>query len=820
MYVRNTGDENSNLYRAVYYKFTLDAKTVKALETAASAELYLTSRGFESTADRRPYDIIVHATGTEWKENELTFANHTTLATTGEEIYRGEFSGGVLVVNILDFLNGEMLNDDGSLTVSFRVSNEGHNDASLSYWYSKESGSVPVIEIHTSMYKQDLDIGKIANVGYEPWGYAEHIVDWWFDEARDKVYPTDENGNLVYFEDGQQQAPEGYAATAPTGDFVLEVGNYKTKTKWTNSKDNGYVVSPETSLRADRYVRTLSTLGTSKGQSFLDSEYGKMISEYDVYGGITNAGFKGQATGFFHAEKIDGRYYIIDPLGNPFFATAINTVTLGATNNQRTYALDKFGTEEAYFEAISASLFDMGLNSAFATADADIAQLLNVENGLSATPWLKGITAYMNTVGASTLAEGLYPNNETLLVFDPDFVAFANEKNAKLITDNGWANEPRIFGYIADNELPAGTDILTRYLSLDHKDNPVNAYSYATAWTFLVRATGNPMITKIDLMSDPELLKELNAEFLTFVYSRMYDVIRNSIEQVDKNHMYLGSRAYRNCKTDEAYHRAAGYYLDIITINLYDGLNPTYKTIADIYRQSGKPFIVTEFFAKGIDAIDANGYPLANSTGAGELVMTQAERGAYYENYVMALLESKGCVGWVWYRMRDNDQGLYTTVSSTTPLIMLHVTYGVGAKANTFMNTVTGEILTANEVGKNYVEIYKGESLASNQNVNKGIFNNNFSSVVMVYTYDRNGKLLGSKGYEVQKPESENIPDGTVLKAADGNATFTIGSKTESDGTVTVTKLTVYEGKYLDLAKSFKGISDHIIGLVKYFDAN
>jgi hypothetical protein len=815
MFVRNCGGENTNLYRAAYYQFTLSAKTVKALETAASAELRLASGGFESAAGRKKYDILVYATATGWDENELTFDNHTTLATTGEKIYQTSFEGGALVVDVLNFLNGEVLNEDGSLTVSFRITNEGHSDAAVSYWYTKESGSLPVIEIYPSLYKRNLDVNKVANKGYEPWGYAEYLVDEWFNETRDNVYPKDENGNLIYFEDGQQQAPSGYAATTPTGDFTYEL-EWKSGTKWNTSKDNGYVV-PKSSWRTDKYARTLSTLGTSTGNSFLESEYAKTVSEYDVYGGIANAGFKGEATGFFHTEKIDGRTYIIDPLGNPFFAAGMNTLALGATTNQMNYSLATFGTEEAYFDYMSESLMDMGINSIFATSDANI--IIGVENGLSATPWLKGISAYMNKVGCGTLAEGLYPNNETLLVFDPDFVEFANEKNAEMITENGWADNPRIFGYIADNELPAGVDILGRYLTLDPVENPINAYSYATAWAFLSRALDNPTATFEDLQNSPDC-EAINAEFLTFVYSRMYGVIRDSIEQVDKNHMYLGSRAYRNCKTDEAYHRAAGYYLDIITINLYDGLNPTYQTISDIYRNSGKPFIVTEFFAKGVDSIDANGYLLANSTGAGILAATQEGRGAYYEHYVMTLLESKGCVGWVWYRFRDNDQGVYTSGSSSTPLIMLNMNYGVGAKPNTYMNMETGKILTAAEVGTNYRAIYSGEGLASNQNVNKGIYNSDFSSVVMVYTYNKSGELLDSVGYEVEHPETENVADGTVLKSSDGSKTFTVGSKTGSDGTVTVTKLTVYKGKYLDLAKSFKGISDHIIGLVKYFDAN
>ena len=210
---------------------------------------------------------------------------------------------------------------------------------------------------------------------------------------------------------------------------------------------------------------------------------------------------------------------------------------------------------------------------------------------------------------------------------------------------------------------------------------------------------------------------------------------------------------------------------------------------------------------------------MANSTGAGILVKTQQDRGDYYEHYALAMLECRGCVGWTWYRYRDNDQGIYVSKADPSKeLIMLHVTYGANATANTFMDE-NGKILTAAQVGA-YDTVYKGEPMMSNHNVNKGIFNSNFSSTVTVYTYNASGKLIDFMGYEVEKPDSAYPEKGTVLKASSGNKTFTIGTVKNSDGTTTETILTVYEGRYIALTDSIRFISDHIMGLVKYFDEN
>jgi hypothetical protein len=38
-------------------------------------------------------------------------------------------------------------------------------------------------------------------------------------------------------------------------------------------------------------------------------------------------------------------------------------------------------------------------------------------------------------------------------------------------------------------------------------------------------------------------------------------------------------------------------------------------------------------------------------------VPTQEDRGLFYQNYALDLLESKICIGWQWFRYQDNDPG-------------------------------------------------------------------------------------------------------------------------------------------------------------------
>ena len=840
--VRNPGNDTKTYYRAAYFKTTFTAEQVEAIQGQEKAylSLYISS----INTDRQTYPLELYATSTDWTETTLTYKNRETLAKKGELISTVSAAEQIdecfIQFDICDYLKKQKPAADGTLTVSFCVKQEdGHtaSDATASAettFYTKETTTTwhqPFILLKNSLYGHETTNVKSLNEGYEPLAYAEYLVDMWFDDLVDKVYPKDSEGNLIYH-DIDAFDPNGYAATEATGDFTQAL-MWKNGRPWSetvnttkNDPFNGYYLSSLSGLTKNKFARTLSTLGTSVGNRYLDSSYQK-TTEYDIYGGITNAGFTGAATGFFHTEKHGDRTYIIDPLGNPYFAMGMNTVCLGDSTNHKTYSLAKYGDEETYYNEISASLKGMGINTCYG---GDSAQLLAVENGLSSVASVSSMGVYMSKLGRGQIHEGVFPYNNTINVFDPDYPATVNVSIPQKILANGYHEMDRLLGYTTDNELPSGNDILFRYLTLD-PDVPDSVFSYHTAWTWFSRRMNmvNPTINT--LLASPDF-KQLNSEFLSFLYSNYFRISRDAIELADPNHMYLGSRVNGSCYDDEGFHRAAGAFLDLITVNLYSGLNPAPTRITNFYRNAGIPYIVTEFFAKGLDAIDANGYKLATSTGAGIMVYTQEERAAYFQHYVLALLESKACVGWTWYRYRDNDQALWS-VGDMKNLRMLHVTYGqVTPQAHTFMDD-DGKVWHVDELPgvwkDDYTEQYDGESIASNQNVNKGIYNCDFTSVVTVYHYNADGTLdvtsdpysFGSYSYKVKDPASENVKDGDVLTALkDDTKTFTIGTVTAKDGSYTKTVLTVYKGKYIALANSFKELSDNLIGIINFLDAN
>ena len=201
---------------------------------------------------------------------------------------------------------------------------------------------------------------------------------------------------------------------------------------------------------------------------------------------------------------------------------------------------------------------------------------------------------------------------------------------------------------MSDNELPDSLDMLDKALSLDFSDERF-VYSYATAWTFMYKKTGNNENVTRDMITD-----ELRREYRAMVYNKYFEVVSSKFDKYDPNHMYLGCRFLTNNYKDEYVMRVAGYYCDVVTFNYYYVWEPDAEFIANAQNWLNAPFVITEWYAKGMDACtEENG--LTNESGAGWTVKTQAERGMFYQNYALQLLECKGCVGFDWFKYWDND---------------------------------------------------------------------------------------------------------------------------------------------------------------------
>ncbi|MDR0540941.1 MAG: agarase [Dysgonamonadaceae bacterium] len=341
------------------------------------------------------------------------------------------------------------------------------------------------------------------------------------------------------------------------------------------------------------------------------------------------------ATGFFRVEKQDGRWWIIDPEGYRNFQLAINSIQPGRSDRNTTAFNYKFGTHEKWMQVTADSLHHYGFYGSGSWSRTESIINHNKTGGkpLTHTPNLNFMSSYGNIRGGTYQLPGNtgYPN-QCIFVFDPEFEVFC-DKHAQQVLK--YKDDKNLFGFFSDNEMPLGLNNLQGYLTLQNKEDP--GYLAAKKWL------------KDKGLTEDKITNAEREEFAGYVAERYYSIVSKALKKYAPNHMYLGSRLHGGAKNVKAIVRAAGKYCDIVSFNYYGDWTPQPEVLTLWESESGRPFMITEFYTKAMDA------GLANTTGAGFTVHTQKDKGYAYQHFCLALLESKSCVGWHYFKYQDND---------------------------------------------------------------------------------------------------------------------------------------------------------------------
>lgn len=346
---------------------------------------------------------------------------------------------------------------------------------------------------------------------------------------------------------------------------------------------------------------------------------------------------KEEATGFFHVKKIDERWWGIDPSGYRYFNMALNSINEGKSENNIRAFKEKFGESEIWIEKTLELLQDNGFNGAGSWSDVEAIRLVNEksDNPFSYTINWNFMSSYGKKRGGTFQVPGHtgYPNS-AIFLFDPEFEIFCDEHAQQLLETK---DDPNLFAYFSDNELPFQLQALDNYLRL-----PKGDHGRVAAEKFLLdRGIVKKRITDED-----------REQFLALVGDRYFSIVSKAIKKYDPNHLFIGSRFYGNEKSNEAFIRSTSKYLDTVSFNYYGAWTPSAELMANWTRWAEIPFLVTEYYAKGEDS------GLPNMSGAGFIVKTQEDRGLFYQNFNLALLESNNCIGWHYFKYQDNDPSL------------------------------------------------------------------------------------------------------------------------------------------------------------------
>jgi len=358
----------------------------------------------------------------------------------------------------------------------------------------------------------------------------------------------------------------------------------------------------------------------------------KKTTKLSIYGGDLSKQY--EATGYFYVTKDGDRWTCVDPLGYRYINAALNGVVAKGSEGTMTALKDIYGTKEQWLNETVDFLYDNGFNCAGSWSDYKriIEYNKTAEKPFPYTIILNFMSGYGRQVGRTHQQAGHtgYPN-DAIFVFDPEFAEFCDARAQKLLA---YKDDANLFGYFSDNEMPFKRNSLDNFLSLPEEDH---GHLAAVAW---LQEQG---------ITEDEITEAHRLDFMALVGETYFSTINNAIKKYDPNHLFLGSRFYSNEKHTEPFMRAIAPHLDIVSNNYYNHWTPDSLQMAEWAEWTNKPFIITEYYTKGADA------GLGNTSGAGWIVRTQEDRGLFYQNFNLGLLESKNCVGWHYFKYQDND---------------------------------------------------------------------------------------------------------------------------------------------------------------------
>jgi hypothetical protein len=327
-------------------------------------------------------------------------------------------------------------------------------------------------------------------------------------------------------------------------------------------------------------------------------------AQYDAYGGWLK--LTGRKTGFFHTEQTGGRWWLVTPEGNVFFAKGVGGIEYGPDRN----------ASAAELKTLAGRLKGWNFNTVQAPAGMlpgmPYTVILNLAASTHRDFWLLGIV----------------PD-----YFSPEFREAVERRAAELCPK--LANDPWLLGYFTDNEVRWFPDIRSKDTVLEAflKKSP-DSPGYRKAMEFL-KARGH---------APNGITWEDKAAFLEIAAAEYGRICRDAIRRHDRNHLILGSRF--NERAPIPLSRALAPYFDIFSFNNYEHRAPLYK-LREISRITGKPTMLTEFSFKAMDS------GLPNTIGAGEPVATQQDRVDLFTAFVQDLARLPTCVGYYWFKYRD-----------------------------------------------------------------------------------------------------------------------------------------------------------------------
>lgn len=363
-------------------------------------------------------------------------------------------------------------------------------------------------------------------------------------------------------------------------------------------------------------------------------------------------GVRGEKTGFFHTEKQGDTWWMIDPNGLGFYAVGTDHINynahwcqeLGYAPHHR-FVSQKYGSEEKWAETVAERLHNWGFN----TLPAGHSKHLRYTH-FGHTEWFGAGRSFadIDNIVPRTTWTG-FPN-----VFSPRWQRHCDIEARRICASN--RDDPWLIGYFLDNELqwfgaltdwqnefglwtetwkkPADHTAKRAWLDVAQKYCPTIA-DFNRAWNTDYASFDELAASDESRRPETDQAKAMAREYVRLVAELYFKETTEAIRRHDPNHMVLGSRF---AGWSPGIWDICGKCCDVVTFNSYPRIDvdrgvpaDLVEEYRDIYRQAGKPLMMTEWSFPALDS----GLPCKH--GAGMRVATQAQKARCYRFFQSTL---------------------------------------------------------------------------------------------------------------------------------------------------------------------------------------
>jgi hypothetical protein len=360
--------------------------------------------------------------------------------------------------------------------------------------------------------------------------------------------------------------------------------------------------------------------------------------DYNVsqYGGFLDAKASSGGSGYFRVEKIDGKWWFVDPDGYLFYSTGSCVVLSGASIARAS------GREYIYSalppaEDVTPAQFDIRREH----ENSIYTWNLNRRYGSDwYQQWMDKTVQRMESWGINTIGNWSDPN------------LGAMQRKAYVATLRGWGIETGIMGMpdVYDSDYEAKVDSAAAAQCTPLKEDPYLLGYFVgnePPWPGreqdlaqeILSGENTPMKKALkEFLVDADS-PERRKEFVYKTFSKFLTMVNGAIKKYDPNHLNLGLR-YGGNPPDDIIKASQGF--DVFSINIYG--YDTKAKLKRVYDLTGLPIVIGEFH------FGTPGRGLAPGLAQ---TKNHKERAVAYQYYVEHAAAHPGLIGTHWFQWID-----------------------------------------------------------------------------------------------------------------------------------------------------------------------